>query len=145
MLLLVHTVAGAVIGTSVANPMAGFAIGFVGHLLLDWIPHWNYDIPRKMSIGEFIRFWPDWATSPLIYLSFIALNPSEWISITSAVIGMLLPDLLTLTRYSQTLGKLFGRFRTFHEAIQREVRFTMGIAIQAAFIFIILGVYIYLY
>jgi hypothetical protein len=45
MILTNHAIVGAALASLVPNaPVAGFAIGFLSHFVLDAIPHWDYDL-----------------------------------------------------------------------------------------------------
>jgi hypothetical protein len=134
MLLLAHTITGAVIGQKIGNPWLISALALGSHFLLDWIPHWSYDVPEKMDAREFIKIVPDVLPSILIYLVFLYSFPQQWFNITLGVGLAILPDFLTLTRYFPFLSKLFRRFQTFHNHIQVHDYKVLGIATQVIYI-----------
>ncbi len=139
MLLLAHTLTGAVIGAKVSSPWLSFALGFTSHFLLDAIPHWNYPVPQRIHIRDFIVFWPDLTAPALLVLAFIALHPSALLAICFGVTGSILPDILTLTRHHVSLKRIFAPFRKFHEKIQHEIPFTPGVLVQIAYMLVLLA------
>jgi hypothetical protein len=49
MTLTTHAITGAALATLTLNyPLAGFALGFISHFILDAIPHWDYPL-RSMK------------------------------------------------------------------------------------------------
>lgn len=45
MVLTPHAITGAALASlTPENPLAGFALGFLSHFVLDAIPHWDYDL-----------------------------------------------------------------------------------------------------
>jgi len=44
MILIVHLLVGAVIAQKFSNPVLGLPFAFISHYLLDFLPHWQYDV-----------------------------------------------------------------------------------------------------
>ncbi|OGE31516.1 hypothetical protein A2631_00125 [Candidatus Daviesbacteria bacterium RIFCSPHIGHO2_01_FULL_44_29] len=76
-----HTVAGAVAGSFFDNPIAGGMAGFVSHLLMDMVPHWEPDIydkknrERKVLMGILLLI--DLSLGILV-LIFVSPNPAAF-------------------------------------------------------------------
>lgn len=50
MTAITHVSAGAAIGSFMPNPIASAGVGFLSHLLFDFIPHWDPEvIPQKQA------------------------------------------------------------------------------------------------
>ena len=52
MYLVVHGVAGMVIGKQITNPFCSFVISFAAHFILDIIPHDNVELEKWMRKGQ---------------------------------------------------------------------------------------------
>ncbi len=145
MILLSHTITGAIIGQKLGNPYLISIIALVSHFLLDMIPHWNYDIPGKFSSWKFMHILPDIIPSILIYLVFLFSFPDQWLNVNLGVCFAILPDFLTLTKLFPGLKDFFKPLNKFHKKIQRETKtvFT-GLTTQIIYISLLIVILIYL-
>jgi hypothetical protein len=134
MLLLAHTITGAVIGEKIGNPWLGMILALGSHFILDWIPHWSYDVPAKFDPREFIKILPDVIPSCLIYILFIFSYPEHWLTITIAVTAAIIPDFLTLTHYIPGLNKIFSTFVAWHGRLQVHDDKIIGLTSQVVYI-----------
>lgn len=134
MLLLTHTIAGAVIGEKINNPLFVIIIALASHFLLDWIPHWSYDVPNKFDPRELIKILPDIIPTCLVYLTFIFSYPGSWKMISLGVTFAILPDFLTLTHYIPGLNKIFKPFNQWHGQLQVHDEKILGLLTQVVFI-----------
>lgn len=142
MLLIAHTVTGAVIGSLVQDPISSFFLGLLSHILLDSIPHWNYPVPRgKLTFKSFLGFWPDVTGSAVIIAAFCVGDPKHLVAIFAGVFGAVFPDIITITREYQATAMILKPFQRFHEGIQREIKFVPGVISQAVFIAVALFIY----
>lgn len=121
MLLLSHTITGAVIGQKINDPTIIILLAFTSHFILDRIPHWNYNVPDKFDLWEFSKTLPDIITSILVYLVFLFAYPDQWLNISLGVCFAILPDFLTLTQYIPGLKILFKSLNKFHLKIQGHI------------------------
>jgi membrane-bound metal-dependent hydrolase YbcI (DUF457 family) len=138
MLLLSHAFTGAIIGEKIANPWLIGLLAFGSHFLLDWIPHWSYDVPEKMDAREFLKIVPDILPTIIIYLIFLYSFPELWFNITLGVGLAILPDFLTLTRYFTFLNRIFNKFNSWHGRIQVHDYKILGLATQIVYIGILI-------
>jgi len=105
MILLVHLLFGALIGKEINNPILAILLAFLGHYLLDLLPHIEYpvnNITEKKwvkSAPDVIRVGLDFLAGiflillfsknqPIIYIcAFFAILPDGF-----SVLGFLLPN-----------------------------------------------------
>src|SRR3990167_4229064 len=133
MLLLAHVATGAVISQSISNPLLVSLVAFGSHCVLDSLPHWNYEVPKKITWREFAKIAPDILPSIIIYTAFIALYPEKWSLITLGVGFAILPDFLFLSSLIPPFAKFFKLFNDFHGKIQSHAdshEIFLGIASQ---------------
>ena len=112
MILFVHLLFGAAIGSIIKNPFLAIILAFLGHYLLDLIPHIEYPIPNienkqwKKSLPDFIKVFLDIA---LGLLAIFLLSKNQPIIYVCAFFGVL-PDGLSL------LGSAFpNKIAKMHE------------------------------
>lgn len=134
MLLLTHTITGAIIGQKVGNPIVVILLAFASHFLLDWIPHWSYDVPKKFSSWEFLKILPDVIPSALVFIVFIYCYPTQWLTIILGVIASALPDFLTLTSYIPGLRSVMKKFNRWHAQLQVHDERLLGLLTQIVYI-----------
>lgn len=58
MLYTPHFLIGAAIIKYIPNPWIGLPAALISHVVLDLIPHWDFDIEPGMSFGEIIHHNP---------------------------------------------------------------------------------------
>ena len=97
MILLVHMLLGAAIGSSINNIYLAIILSFLSHYLLDLIPHFDY--PLKYSAGKKILIIPnilriglDFFSGILLIFLFSKNHPLIYICAIVAII----PDGLTV-------------------------------------------------
>jgi len=101
MTLTTHATVGTLIGYSVGNPLAGFVLGFISHLILDVIPHGDHQMnlnfrKNKTHIKKVVAY----VTMDAIAAIFLVLILVNWKglgnieAISWAIAGAILPDLL---------------------------------------------------
>lgn len=127
MYLTIHTPTSLIIGTQIHEPLLAFIFAFLGHLILDIIPHDHEHVeerPDKKTIKKYFY-------SAIIDLSMVAifllvlwqndkLNLS-W-SILAAIVGGILPDFLWgIDTLTQGKNKILSAFHHFHNKIHRLV------------------------
>ena len=66
MILLAHTITGAIIGEKISNPFLVSLIALISHFILDRIPHWNYEVPKKFNAQFVLNILPDIIPSVII-------------------------------------------------------------------------------
>jgi len=134
MLLLSHAVTGAVIGQKIGNPFLISILALASHFILDWIPHWSYNVPKNLYPREIIKILPDLITSIIVYLIFIFSFPQQWLLITLGVTFAILPDLLIITHHIPGLKNIFKKFNSLHGKIQVHDEKILGLLTQAIYI-----------
>jgi hypothetical protein len=134
MLLLSHVITGAVIGQKVHNPYLVSSLALASHFVLDWVPHWSYDVPNKFDVREFVKITPDALMSIIVYIVFLFSYPEQWLVITLGVGFAILPDFLTLTHYIPGLKVIFKKFNAWHGKIQVHDEKWLGLLTQAVYI-----------
>ena len=167
MILTTHAITGAAIASTMPNyPIAGFALGFCSHFLLDSIPHWDYKLasisedkenPMNNDIKINRAFLLDFskiASDGLIGLGlslFIfayILNyqgNSNLITATFAgAIGGMLPDALQFIYWKFRREPLVSlqRFHMYiHTRIKLNSRPVIGITSQIVIILCVIGLF----
>lgn len=133
MILSTHAIVGASIASLTHDPVAGFAVGFVSHFVLDAIPHWDYklrssrqdsDQPMKSDIvvgRDFLRDLVKIGGDVLGGFAIVALLFSAMDSVAlpvalSGALGGVLPDALQ-----------FAYFKFRHEPLSSLQRFHIWI------------------
>jgi hypothetical protein len=134
MLLLSHVVTGAVIGQKIGNPWLGSSLALASHFILDWIPHWSYDVPDRFDLREFLKMMPDIIASAIIYLTFLFSFPDQWLTITLGVAFAILPDFITLTYYLPGVRNIFKKFNAWHGRLQVHDERILGLLTQVVYI-----------
>lgn len=84
-----HFLAGAIIGEYIDNPGLAFTAGVASHLVLDSIPHFDFDqyLPKKwqqtlaLALDLFI-----WGALIILFVSRVPLKPSVFTAVFGAVI-----------------------------------------------------------
>lgn len=138
MLLIAHTLTGAVIGAKISNPYLVIIISFFSHIILDSIPHVNLDFPRKADPKQILKTMPDVIPSIGIYFLFLFFFPQHWVNITLGVTFAIIMDFVTLFELIPALDKFLAKFYHFHEKIQRKDRLLLGSLIQMIYVFFLL-------
>lgn len=120
MTLTTHATVGTLIGYAVGQPFAGFVLGFISHLLLDMVPHGDFELGRNLrksrtQLKKMIGF----ITLDAIIAIFLVLwivNAKDLIPIRAiswAIVGAVLPDLL-VGIYDVTKNKWLKPLNTLH-------------------------------
>lgn len=128
MLFTTHLLVGAAIGKATGNPVGGFAVGYLSHHLLDYVPHYD---PGSLFYKE--EKEPDTQWQPFTYfmaiadvalgmgiITIVALNSPEATNIIAGALGGVLPDLLDNVPAVKDLFRKtkFGTsFHSFHEKL----------------------------
>ncbi|MBE3573854.1 MAG: hypothetical protein IMW99_00115 [Firmicutes bacterium] len=95
-----HALAGAVAGSLVANPAAGFVLGMASHAALDSVPHHDYDGPKAALLDVAVG-----AGLLLAVLPAVSGHPLPSAALWGAL-GGILPDAEVVAGY---LAKKHGR------------------------------------
>jgi hypothetical protein len=141
MLLVVHVIAGAVVGVAIPNPALSAPVSFATHMLLDAVPHWNYPVPKKKTIQSFwLSFGPDMAATVVVTIGLIVWFWSLWPFVVWGIAWACVPDLLTLYRKAKPWSKWFKGYYVLHNRVQWEVTRGPGLAIQAFFVAILVSI-----
>lgn len=138
MLLLAHTLTGAVIGTKISNPYLVIILSFFSHIILDIIPHSNLPFPKKADPIQILKTMPDVIPSLGIYFLFLFYFPGHWLNITLGVTFAILIDFLTLFSLMPKLNGIMSKFYHFHEIIQGETKLFLGLLTQSIYILTLL-------
>jgi hypothetical protein len=139
MILLVHALIGAVIGSYITNYWLIFLLALISHFLMDIIPHRDYNTePLEESMG--ITAWPtmikialDLGAGIVLILIFV-WNSSIKSAIFLGMISAIIPDGLTFL-YWRTKNSLLGKIALLHRNIlhakdNKKTPLFWGITIQ---------------
>lgn len=129
--MLNHAVIGIAIGSLMPNPVLAFVTGFASHFLADLIPHGDaHHFPdfkknrhRTWSVG--IVIFDVLGTLSLLLYVFLQRKLLAPLTVASAVVGSLLPDLLTDLHVGlpNIITRHFARFHFWnHDLIARRFR-----------------------
>ena len=139
MVLLAHTLTGAVIGVKIKSSIIVIILSFVSHFILDRIPHKNLPIPKKPEPFHLIRALPDVLPSIAIYFAFLYFHPEHWINITLGVAFAILVDFISLFRLIPKLNGLLKWLYDLHDKVQGKAALLTGIFIQITYIAFLLA------
>jgi len=121
MLLLTHTITGAVIGEKISNPIIISLIALASHFILDSLPHSDLKVPTKFDTWKFLRILPDIIPAILIYITFIFTYPDQWLTIHLGITCAILPDFLSLSKYMPKFQKIMAPLNNWHKKIQWQL------------------------
>jgi hypothetical protein len=116
MILLVHLLFGAVIGSKISNIYLAIILALLSHYLLDVIPHFDYPVKvkdrnqwKKLMLGA-VKVALDFFTGIFLILIFSKNQPTVYICAFFA----LLPDGFTVLKYLIPGNKIFEAHYAFH-------------------------------
>ncbi len=140
MLLVVHAIAGATVGASIANPLISAPIAFATHFVLDSFPHWNYPVPKRRTLPAFWRaFGPDMVLSVVVGIALILWFRTSWANVLWGIGWACVPDFLTLYRKKKPWSIWFKGYFELHNRVQWEVAKGPGLAVQS-FLVLCMGI-----
>lgn len=134
MVLLAHTLTGAIIGLKIKSPLIVIVLSFISHFILDRLPHTNLPIPKKIDPLQFLRTLPDVLPSICLYFVFLYYYPSHWVNITLGVAFAILIDLMSLLRLLPKIDSFLKWLDNLHDKIQGKVSLLPGLFIQVIYI-----------
>lgn len=147
-----HMAVGASIGLIIQNPILGFSLGFISHILLDIIPHGDSKMAERLKVhGQKVVPYTygvlDYISSYYILLAFLNIATiNNMFAFTAAIAGSLLPDLLVVV-HEASRGRLFKKFNDFHFLFHDmlvkktgDIKLFYGISYQAIIIFTLLQI-----
>ncbi|MFZ1248879.1 MAG: hypothetical protein WAQ24_00995 [Candidatus Saccharimonadales bacterium] len=132
-----HSLTGALIGLSIANPWLAVPIAFASHFVLDAIPHFGFK--GKLTDDELLwrpAFKVLLAVEAILcFIIVVALwqtQPQHWSVAAICAFTAASPDLYSAPRFFKVNGIThnevkWNRFRRFHHAIQTERVWGAGI------------------
>lgn len=129
-----HASTGAMIGLYVHNPYLACGLAFASHFVLDAVPHWQLVMPPyKFSWRSVVTLIGTIVLTPLSFiLLYLFAPPENTHTVLFAMVFACLPDLddvLIMIPWIAS-NKLFQRFRTFHNSIQKETTQIHGLVFQ---------------
>jgi len=116
-----HALTGALVATSVANPIIGLALALLSHFVIDTLPHWdhqvNKNLQRFVDVGDGVLA----ITLSVAIAWFIADH--TWVILGGALMGvapdlMWLPEILKGKKVKMKGKRLLYRVRRWHHSIQ---------------------------
>jgi hypothetical protein len=160
MTLATHAIVGAMVAEFTPRyPVLGFILGFLSHLMIDSLPHYDYSLSsgvhvsdkdfRKYDLVLGRNFLSDLISMGIdcvggFVIALALFSGTKW-SMGIAMIGAfggVLPDFLQFV-YFKTHAKVLTALQRFHSALQKnnafEKRPLPGLAIQI-FTILILGI-----
>ena len=87
-----HTVTGAIIAGSIANPAVGLSAAFLSHFVLDMLPHYGGEDTKSKQFLYGLALDAGLAASFL--LAILLLQPDNWLVMIAGGILAASPDLL---------------------------------------------------
>jgi len=150
MTLTTHATVGTLIGYAIGQPFAGFILGFISHLLLDMVPHGDYELGKnvrrtKAQLKRVLTF----VTLDAIVAIFLILWLVSWKdlmplqAISWAIIGAVLPDLfvglydMTKAKWLKPLNDLHFYFHDLWVKKRKDIPLRFAIAGQIILIIIL--------
>ena len=153
MTLATHIVIARAVGKklAIANPLAGFLVGWASHYLADLIPHWDYRLAsltyrdpetkkEKMrargALGDYLKVGLDAFLGFAVAVAFsYPQNWSEWLTLGAIAFGAVFPDFLQFLYYITGNWKILKYFQSFQEFMHTKIKLgrkpLIGIAFQA--------------
>ena len=139
MYLTVHAAAGGAVALQTGNPILGFGVGFISHLLLDVIPHGDSEksgMPQN-NTAILIAASIDIAVLSVIVATLVATKGVTIFTpvLIAGAVGGMVPDALQLP-YLLSHGRYFKWYQKihnfFHNAIvlKWDMPYPLGIALQ---------------
>lgn len=130
MLLITHAVTGAALAGIQKSIPAGFLIGLVSHYLLDMIPHYDHNVEpllQKTDKGGLRKTLAlialDGLASIIVpLLLFWPANLAQFLIISAAIIGSILPDFLQGVTLVFPRHKALRAHQDFQEWIHTKIR-----------------------
>jgi hypothetical protein len=116
MILLVHLLFGAAIGSAINNPAIAILLAFLGHYFLDFLPHIEYPIENitkkqwRKTVPEFINIGLDFFSG----LFFILLLSNNQPIVYFCAFFAILPDGLSFLG-SITKNTMLQKHSNFHQ------------------------------
>ena len=154
MILLVHLLFGALIGQKINNPFLAIALAFLGHYLLDLLPHIEYSVKNinekrwKNSAGDILRVLLDFSAGIFLIFMFSSNQPIVYVCAFFAI----LPDGLSILN-SFFSNKILQKHSWLHnekvhflgnKKISKFWRIASQVAASVIFIFFLMFVLIFL-
>ncbi len=131
MILSVHLLAGAAIGSKVKNYWVIFILALISHFVLDAIPHWEYtglgtnisgDVFMAVTVKALLDILIGVIVIGCLFKSSRLARPTLW-----GAFGTLLPDGLIFTyALAQVFFNWHLAFLTYPIAFHNKVHFTDG-------------------
>ncbi len=152
MTLTTHATVGTLIGYSIGDPVAGFVLGLISHLLLDMIPHGDHDMNINFRVNKtrMKRIFAYGTVDAIaaIFLVLIIINWKDLVPINTiswAIAGSILPDLLiglhdlTKWKWLDSFNKLHFYFHDFFVKKRGDVRLRYSLIGQALLIIFLIN------
>lgn len=133
---ILHTVFGLLLLKLLGNPLLVFPAVFIGHFLLDSIPHYKF-VPKKKSNALFLISIDCLLSLLLAYLYFVFVGNSFYI-ILGTLFFSSFPDFFIFINYFFH-KKIFKNFMLdFHKKIQNEYRWGWIVELIVLIVFLFL-------
>ena len=133
-----HVATGAVIGASLAAPIA-LPVAVASHFVLDALPHFGDDTLPKRSKRFLAIFVTDALLIVAITTAIVALKPHHWQLMLAGGVLAASPDLMWAPNFTRTLRqrkhKPQNRVMHWHHRIQRE--YAWGLITEVAWLLFI--------
>ena len=153
MLLVVHASIGALIGKKIQNNFLAFAISFVAHFIMDFLPHGDHEIvnnfkAKKQTAKLYVYLLSDAISTILLIIAILSSdNFTNTKGLFYGIIGGILPDIIVFI-FHLSKGHIFNKFAKIHDSIhtfldnKKPISFILGLIIQISF-FVILIKYLF--
>lgn len=119
MILSIHMLAGAGIGSKLSNLWLVGLLAFISHFLLDILPHWEYRNPRPpATFKKWLRVAIDLFIGSILIGLIIWYLPNNKIPIILGTIVALIPDGLDVVSW-YWLNKYLKILSRFHSDLHK--------------------------
>ena len=143
-ILTLHILAGAAIGSKISSPEAVAGLSILAHFVMDAIPHYDYKIDaitnagnksRKKYLISLFKIWTDLLTGAFIVMFFVWESPQKYLVILGTAIAVI-PDFVLFLHYQNPNLPIIRRIAAFHNKIHWFEKIAkpdfLGLATQAA-------------
>lgn len=116
MILSVHMLVGAAIGSKITNLWSVSALALISHLLLDILPHWEYKSPKPSAkLKNWLKVILDLFIGSSMVGFVIWFLPDNKIPILVGTFAALIPDGIEVISWywPNKYLKLFSRFHSY--------------------------------
>jgi hypothetical protein len=148
MLFIVHVLIGAVIGLYFSSAFVVIPVAFLSHFFLDCIPHWglgfdNEDFKKNYNakLRKKTLLYGGIDGLVAVILIFFMFGRFSSGMLLLGCMASVFPDILSLGYFTKIKHKKkYKKFLHFHNNIQKEAGFFIGMLIQMIIILVLIKI-----